>query len=688
MPAPIPASGATTPPGRSDRAAGWVSAAILAAGTLAVYWRTFSAPLLFDDLDSVANNPSIRRLWPIWPMLAPPSGAGVQGRPLLNFSYALNYACGGTSVFGYHVANLLIHLLAGWTLFLLVRRTLRQPALAGRFASSANALALAISALWTWHPVQTESVTYLSQRAESLMGLLYLQTLYCFLRGAQSADRRWRRIWWSFSFLACLAGVATKEVIVTAPLLALLYDRTFLAGSFGAAWRRRRAIYLSLVATWIPLGWSLLGQPRPGFGFSKGFPWWAYGLTECRVVVQYLRLSFWPRPLVFDYGLLTAESFSQIWPYAAALAALLAATGAALRRSPPLGFAAAWFFLILAPTSSIVPVAFQPMAENRLYLPLAGVVAGTVLGTFALAGRRCLPVFALLAVGLGLAAARRNEVYSSALALWTDTVEKNPSDLRARADLGEILRQTPGRLKDAIAQDETALRLKPDFAEGHNNLGNAWAALPGRLDDAIAEFETAVRLKPDFAEAHYNLANAWLAQPGRREDAIAQYQEALRLKPDFAEAHNNLGNAWFDAPNLRAAAIAEYEAALRAKPDYPEAHYNLGNAWIDLPGRLPEAIAQYEEALRLKPDYFEAHNNLGEAWARTPGRLPEAIAEFEATLRLKPDLAEAHCNLGKALARISRASAAIRELRLAVELKPDFPEARMELQRMTTAPAP
>jgi tetratricopeptide (TPR) repeat protein len=652
-----------------------------------VYRRTFSVPLLFDDLDSIANNLSIRSLWPIWPVLAPPPGAGVQGRPLLNLSYALNYAGGGVSVFGYHLANLLIHLLAGWTLFLLVRRTLRQPALAGRFAGSANPLALAISAIWTWHPVQTESVTYLSQRAESLMGLLYLLTLYCFVRGAQAADRRRLRLWWTFSFLACLAGVATKEVIVTAPLVALLYDRTFLTGSFNAAWRRHRAVYLALAATWIPLGCSLLGQPRPGFGFSKGFPWWAYGLTECRVVVQYLRLSFWPRPLIFDYGLLTAESFSQVWPYAAALAALLAATGVALRRSPALGFAASWFFLILAPTSSIVPVAFQPMAENRLYLPLAGVVAGTVLAAFALAGRRCLPVFALLAVGLGLAAARRNNVYSSALALWTDTVEKNPSDLRARADLGEILRQTPGRLQDAIAQDEAALRLKPDFAEGHNNLGNAWVGIPGRLDDAIAEFEEAVRLKPDFAEAHYNLANAWSAQPGRREDAVAQYQEALRLKPDFAEAHNNLGNVWFNVAGRRDAAIAEYQAALRAKPNYPEAHYNLGNAWIDLPGKLPEAIAQYEEALRLKPDYFEALNNLGEASARTPGRMNEAIAEFEETLRLKPDLAEAHCNLGKAFARTGRTSDAIRELRLAVELKPDFPEARMELQRVTTPSA-
>jgi len=195
-------------PARRADWAGLASGAIIAAGAVAVYGRTFSVPLLFDDISSIADNPSIRRLWPIWPALSPPNEAGVGGRPLLNLSYAANYAAGGAGVFGYHLINLCIHVLAAWTLFALVRHTLRRPILAERFGSAANSLALAISAIWAWHPVQTESVTYLSQRAESMMGLFYLLTLYCFMRGTEPGPdgKSGRRIWFTLSFLACLAG--------------------------------------------------------------------------------------------------------------------------------------------------------------------------------------------------------------------------------------------------------------------------------------------------------------------------------------------------------------------------------------------------------------------------------------------------------------------------------------------------
>ena len=231
----------------------------------------------------------------------------MSGRPLLNLSLAINYAISGTAVWSYHALNLAIHVLAGLTLFAIVRRTLRRPVLAGRFGPSANALALAVSALWLWHPVQTESVTYLSQRAESLMGLFYLLTLYCFIRGAETNANGDRRLWFPLSVLACLAGIATKEVIVTAPVLVFLYDRTFISGSFAGAWRRHWPLYVALAATWLPLGCLMVSPHHWAVGFGQGVAWWAYGLTECRVVVKYLLLAFWPHPLVFDYGMVVAS---------------------------------------------------------------------------------------------------------------------------------------------------------------------------------------------------------------------------------------------------------------------------------------------------------------------------------------------------------------------------------------------
>jgi hypothetical protein len=164
----------------------------------------------------------------------------------------------------------------------------------------------------------------------------------------------------------------------------------------------------------------MIGLNNRGVIFSPDVAWWAYGLTECRVIVKYLLLAFWPNPLIFDYGTYTGMRLSEVWPCALVLASLLTVTVVALRRSPAAGFTACWFFLILAPTSSIVPIISQPMAENRMYLPLAGVVAFTVLGAFALAGRRILPVFAVVAAALGLAAAQRNEDYRSELTIWSD----------------------------------------------------------------------------------------------------------------------------------------------------------------------------------------------------------------------------------------------------------------------------
>ncbi len=694
---------------------GVLAAAAIVAGALAAYRNSFSGPFIFDDILGIERNPSIRSLWPLTGPLNPKTDTTLTGRPFANLSFALSYRFGGLDVTGYHEANLLIHVLAGLALFGIVRRTLR------RAGPGSLVLAFVAALLWTVHPLQTESVTYVVQRVESLMGLLYFLTLYCFIRGAEreSASGAASVCWFGLSWLACLLGMATKEVMVSAPVIVFLYDRTFIGGSFLESWRRRRGFHLCLAATWALVAWLALGtNGRNGTsGFGVGVKAWDYYLTQFPAVVRYLELSLWPRPLLFDYGTQWVAHPVSVIPDAMIVVAGVAGTLWALRRRPAVGFLGAWFFSILAPTS-LIPGNRQTMAEHRMYLALAPVI---IAGTLAL-DRICLRLFpdldrrrasrALLFCGLAAAVvlaaltARRNLDFRTEQAIWEDTVAKNPDNAYPRNNLGNVYLKEH-RLADAIAQYREVVRLQPDYAMGHNNLGTALlnqgkraealeqfdealrlksdypdlhnnigvALIDTDVPRAIAEFETLLRDQPDFAGAHFNLGNA-LARVGRLPEAVAQYKEALRLDPGIAQVYNNLGLA-LDALNRLDEAEEQFVAAVQVDPGFVEAYTNLGNALLKA-GRPLEAIHEYQRALRLRPGYVDAHFNLANALLRT-GSLSDAESEYREALRLRPNYAAARINLGDVLAREGQLDAAVSQFSEAVRLRPDDALAQNDL---------
>jgi tetratricopeptide (TPR) repeat protein len=699
---------------------------------LAAYLNSFDGPCIFDDILSITENLTIRHLWPIGPVLSPPPETTVAGRPLLNLTLAVNYAIGSLNVRGYHAVNLAIHLLAALTLMGVVRRTLEGRRLRDRYGGAAPALAAAVAVVWLLHPLQTESVTYVIQRAESMAALFYLLTLYAVIR-AGDAPHMWR--WNLLAVTACLLGVASKEVVVTAPLVVLLYDRTFLSGSFREAWRRRRGLYLALACTWLVCAFFMIRNyllvSAAGHGGTSGFATgmspWRYALTQTWAITHYLQLTFWPSPLIFDYGTWLADGPGNVWPSALLVVLLLAGTALALWRWPALGFLGAWFFICLAPTSSFVPLASETIAERRMYLALAAPVALVIIGGWTLwcrlwplrantnapPGRRLLRLgiilpLLVLAAALAVTTARRNNDYRSAIDIWQDTFHKRPDNARAPISLGMALADKQqftqaiacyhialalepnsalahydlglalarqGRTDEAIEQYRQTLLIEPHLARPHNDLGVALGTR-GQIDEAIEQYRQALALNPDYAEAESNLGAA-LAGRGEIDQAMAHFQRAIAIDPDYAEAHSNLATALARHGQMDQA-NAEYQRALQLRPDDAEARNNyakllLGRRQID------QAIAQYRLALASQPNFAEAYYNLGNV-LKGRGQIDEAIAHYQKALAIKPDYARAHNNLGAALWQQGRTAEAISHFQKALEIQPNFADARRNLE--------
>ncbi len=669
-----------TAPAPTARSRFWnplIAGAILVLAALAAYHNSFSGPFVYDDVPGIKDNPTITKLWPLTAVLSPPNDSGitVNGRPLLNLTFALNYAFGGADVTGYHVVNLAIHVCAGLALFGFVRRTLALPALRGRFGTgdATQLPALTVALLWTLHPLQTSSVTYIVQRAESQGGLFFLLTFYCFVRSVDSARPS---LWRTLTVIACLCGMGSKEVVAAAPVLVLLFDRAVVSGTFRDAWQRRRNLYVGLAATWLPLAWLVVNSHGRGgtAGFGAGdISSWHYALTSAFAIGKYLKLSFWPVGLSFDYGVGVEKALLPVLPQSLLIVALALGTFYALWRRPLLGFVGMWFFAILAPSSSILPVASETITEHRMYLSLAALIALVVLGTVAQLGRRTLVVFLALAIVAAALTSQRNEVYRDELTLWRDAQHAYPSNARAHNNVGEILFRQEKR-DEAIACFREAVRLLPNYLDALNNLGNSLTQ-SGQEQEALTHLELAARLKPGYAETHNNLGNTFYNLK-RLAESLAHYREAVRLKPNFADARNNLGVLLAEMGHPDEA-IPHYEKALSLRPDYIDAHCNYANS-LNLTGRTAEALAHFETAIRLKPDHAKAHHNLGSLLVKL-GRANEAMSHYETAIRLNPAYVEAEMNLGIVYFHANRPADALLHFAAAVRLKPDYQDARNNL---------
>jgi hypothetical protein len=553
--------------------------ALLLALGCAAYANTFDHPFIYDDLVAIADNPQIRSLEPSV-ALAPLQESPTAGRPLLNASFALNYAVGGLRVAGYHAVNLALHLACGLLLLGIVRRTCTSKRLPDIVRRRSDEIALASALLWILHPLNTEAVDYLTQRSETLMAVCYLATIYAVARRMPVA-----------AVVACAAGMACKESMVTAPVAALLYDRAFLSDSWGSAFRARWRTYVGLAATWIVLGTLMVQAPRPRtVGFNAGVTAWTYLLNQAEMVTRYFMLVVWPRALVLAYGPPRTLTLGDVLPQAALVLALLAGAVVLFLRRPAAGFAGVWVFLTLAPTSSIVPIVSEVGAERRMYLPLAGLI----------------PL-----------------IVASAIVVWERLQPRQSTGLRAGAlaiiaalaAFGTLVRNRDYRSPLAMAET-VAARWPTAYAE---TMVGASLGLEGRHDEAVQRLRPAV---DGYPQARYFLG-VELFETGALQDAIDQLDqyiagdprraEAVRASTIVEQAHARIADAAF-AERRFAEAETHYLAYLRTAPNDEKAVTNLGVS-LASQGRLTEAIVQFRRAVELSPGSASARQNLLRAQA-------------------------------------------------------------------------
>lgn len=605
---------------------------ILAGGL--VYANSFAGAFLFDDQINIRDNPRVQVLWP-------PDWLSGQ-RPVVDFTIALNLELGGFTAWGFHLVNLAIHLGAGLILFGVVRRSVERRI--GWRAARDGALAVAL--LWLVHPLQTQSVTYIIQRAEGLMSCFVLVTVYAAIRAHAAQARRSRAAWNALATAACAMALLAKPASVLTPVIIALYDRTLLFPNWREAVRTRWPLYLGLAASWIlpaivgvyqslaaPSG---AGDMLVGFGVPGVTPW-TYLCTQAGVIVHYLRLVFWPDPLVLDYGWPVARGLRDAIEPGLLVLMLLVVSVLALRRRPMMGLAGLCFFLMLAPTSSLMPVR-DAAFEHRMYLPLAGVIAVVVQAGYGLIAcmlrdGRAARGIGLLAVGiaalvLGLRTVARNRDYHDPVTLWRKNAADRPRNPRAQNNYCQALNEV-GRDREALAACDKALWLAPDYADALNNRANVLIGL-GRIDEAVASARRALELRREFGDAHVTLGYAFFLR-GDYGAAAAEQRAALALQPRNVRAMNNLGNA-LARLGQGDDALKVLQTALRLQPDRAETHNNI--AWIHAArGDFQSAEEHLRRALAGAPESIEILFNLGEVYVRL-NRPADARAAFDRAMDL------------------------------------------------------
>jgi tetratricopeptide (TPR) repeat protein len=685
--------------------------AVLVLSTVAglAYWNSFGVPFVFDDLASIGMNSDVQLGTSLirWFTLS---------RPLLEATFAVNYAINGDNVWGYHLINFVLHLLNGILVYFLGRHIFSKVFERKHFDYVAALLA---AAFFLVHPVKTESVTYISSRSELLSTFFYTLAVLLFARRSPG------RIDFGFSLIVAFffgLGMASKETVISLPAALLLYDFIFFSGGEIRPVLSRWRFYLTFVLGGVAVAAYLLvhlghsvGSRAPG-----NLSVHDYFLTELRVIVRYVQITFLPAGLNLAYDVRPSVALLEPAVIASGIILLgIAAFGWWLRkRSPVAAFSIFWFFITLAPTSSVIPV-LDAIFDHRLYLPLVGVCLSFPLLLILLENvarsklRLSISAAQCGAVVLGLllvTTVMRNEVWANEITLWSDVIAKSPAKARGYTGLAQVY-YSRGQYEKAIEISRQGIRNAQDGdATFYGNIGQFYLSL-ARYDDALDAFGKIIagQVAPlDRARAYYNIGVTHLYKR-EFQPAAEAFGQSLELDPNYLPAWDSYINVSFEIGNKQA--LRDQLVGIVKKSEDPKAYYGLakiallenqykdavgffkqvGPAYnneknnaklfvfnyalaLENSGDVTSAIDRYVDALRQDPNFMQAHFNLAQIYLDR-GQFTQAIQHFEQVLRIVPQDTPAHIQLARIFIQQGQRALAQNHLSAVLKVSPGDPEA-------------
>jgi tetratricopeptide (TPR) repeat protein len=678
----------------------WISCLIICVVGVLVYSDSFQNSFHFDDETSIVNNLLVRQLGDLKDLFRySPT------RFVTFVSIALNFSVNGLNVFGYHVVNLAIHLASALALWLFARQVLRTPAMKESGLARAGSLVPLLAALiFVAHPVQTQAVTYITQRAAALATLAYLLSLYFYgearihqLTGA----RKSAAVSFTISAGVALIGAFSKETALTLPFAAILYELFF----FREIRRIKRGHLAAVSALFVVMALLIFSQKLVSINVAGAVPPAEYLMTQPRVWLTYLRLLMLPVNQNLDYDFAISRSIFE-WSTLLSIVALAGLAYLAYRffkSQRILAFGIFWFMLTLLPESSIVPLP-DVIYEHRLYLPLAGfslVTASVIFGlTTKWKSASLAALFVVVVGGFGLAAFERNKVWTDELTLWSDVTTKSPQKARGFLNLGRAYADR-GLFREAYNNFNIALRIDPAFGDVYGNRAsilvqqgqldeaiadcNRAFALGGNLqyqrariyfnrgtaylkknslDSALADLTLTVGLDPNHETGYFNRAIVY-TRKGHSQKAIDDYSSTLVLNPRNAKALNNRGLILKDRGQLNEA-LADFNNAISSQADFPAPYLNRGTIFA-LRGQLDQAIDDFSAYIKFFPNSFDALYDRGIAYARKQD-YDKALSDFNRVLGFNGSYGPAYIDRAKVLLAMHQYAAADRDLKQAKAL--------------------